>query len=168
MNVQWSKQLSKYRKPIQIMLSGVVFYILAKYDIGLLYIFIAAVVLGGVLGKTFCKWMCPVGLIMEFMMSRMTEDQQKAQMYNYYKMGCPISWVQGFMNRFALFKIKKEDKTCVSCGLCDKACYITSLNKDFSVYKPNKKNAGEAFNCSKCLVCIDSCPKGSLQLKMGK
>jgi polyferredoxin len=158
--------LSKYRRPIQFAFSGLVFYVISVFSNGLAIVFGVSIVLGAVFGKMFCKWMCPMGLFMEFMTRNMTEDQSKAHMYNYYKLGCPISWVQGFLNKYSLFKIKRNEATCTSCGLCDKACYISSLNTSKSLYKKNKETPAEAFSCSKCLKCIDVCPKNSLELKM--
>lgn len=156
--------LPKYRKPIQILLAGLVFYVISKYSSGLAIVFAVAILLGAILGKTFCKWMCPVGLIMEFMTRGMNEDQQRLHMYNYYKVGCPISWVQGLLNKYSYFKIRRDEKTCISCGLCDKACYISALNTNMSLYKKDKQTPASAFNCSKCMACVSACPNDSLRI----
>ncbi len=156
--------LPKYRKPIQILLAGLVFYVISKYSSGIAIVFGVSIVLGAILGKTFCKWMCPVGLIMEFMTRGMNEDQQRLHMYNYYKVGCPISWVQGFLNKYSLFKIRRDEKTCISCGLCDKSCYISTLNPNMSLYKKDKQTPSTAFNCSKCMACVSACPNDSLHI----
>lgn len=160
------KRIAHYRSYIQLFFSALVFYILVKFSAGLAIVFGASLLLGTVFGKMFCKWMCPVGMIMEFMMRNMDSTQQKHHMYNYFKMCCPISWIQGILNRFSLVRIKRDATTCTACGLCDKACYITTLNTDFSIYKTEKKDPALAFNCSKCLECIDSCPQKSLDFKI--
>lgn len=152
----------KFKRPIQIVFSLLVFMIAAYVPNGLLYVLLASVVLGAVFGKIFCKWMCPMGLIKGIMMQNMSEDQQKSHMFNYYKVGCPISWIQGFLNKYSLFKIRKDD-ACISCGKCDKVCYIPTFDQTKSVYKDKKQKAHEAFNCSKCLKCVETCPVNSLK-----
>jgi len=160
------KRLILHRKSIQLAFSGLVFYILSTFSNGLAIVFIASLFLGAVFGKVFCKWMCPLGLIMEFMTRNMSSEESKVHMYNYYKLGCPISWIQGFLNKFSIFKIKRNVNTCISCGLCDKACYISTLNTNMSLYKEDKTSSSEAFSCSKCLECVNVCPNDSLEYKI--
>lgn len=159
------KNLAKYRRVSQYAFGGVVLYIFTALPNGLMLIIGASVVLGAVFGKQFCKWMCPIGLFMEFMTRNMSSDESKLQMYNYYKLGCPVAWIQGFLNKFSLFKIKRDTATCTSCSLCDKACYIASLNPEMSLYKKDKKDPAAAYSCSKCLACVTACPNGSLDYK---
>jgi polyferredoxin len=45
-----------------------------------------------VFGKVFCRWVCPLGLMMEFMMG-MSPDGKIKGMYQYHKIGCPIAWI---------------------------------------------------------------------------
>lgn len=129
---------------------------------GLFYVFLFSIVLGAVFGKVFCTWMCPIGFFKSLMLRNLSEDEQKSHKFNYYKVGCPISWIQGLLNKYSLFKIRKKD-TCISCGKCDKACYIPTFDQTKSIYKSNKESAHEAFNCSKCLKCVDVCPNNSLK-----
>jgi len=159
------KSLIQKRHYFQLFFGAIIYVALFVFHVNLLYILLGASLLGIVFGKFFCKWMCPMGLIMELMTKNMTEEQKNQQMYNYYKVGCPISWIQGLLNKISFFKIMNNKATCISCGKCDKACYITQLNKESSLYKANKKDPSEAFNCSKCLVCVASCPNGSLTYK---
>ena len=44
------------------------YYGISVYHISLWYVLLAGVVLGVVFGKVFCRWVCPLGLMMEFMM----------------------------------------------------------------------------------------------------
>lgn len=150
------------RKVVQSFFAALIFLIISYVNNGLAYVFLGSIVLGAIFGKTFCTWMCPIGLLKSFMMKNMSEDQAKMHMFNYYKVGCPISWVQGILNKYSLFKIRK-DETCVACGKCDTVCYIPSFDDKRSVYKDKKAPAQEAFNCSKCLKCVDVCPKNSLK-----
>jgi len=134
-------------------------------NISLLYIIIAGSVLGLIFGKVFCRWVCPIGLIMELMMS-MSGDGKLRQMYQYHKLGCPIAWVSGWLNRFSIFRIRFQEESCSNCGICDKKCYIVAMEPSkFSLYKPQKEKPGDSYSCSKCLVCVTACPNGSLRYK---
>lgn len=146
---------------------GVTLYLaISNFHISLWYILIAGVVLGVIFGKVFCRWVCPLGLIMELIMS-MSPDGKFRQMYQYHKIGCPIAWISGWLNRFSLFKIELNAESCKNCGLCDKKCYIVSMEPNkFSLYKPSKEQPGISYTCSKCLECVAACPNGSLKYKM--
>ncbi|WP_304224335.1 4Fe-4S binding protein [Gracilinema caldarium] len=118
-------------------------------------------------GKVFCRWACPIGFMMELMMGMGGENNKFIQMYQYHKLGCPIAWISGALNRFSLFRINLNKDTCLSCGKCDTSCYMPVLEqKKFSLYKKNLERPGDAFSCSRCLVCVSSCPNGSLSYKL--
>jgi polyferredoxin len=146
---------------------GVLLYLaISQYHISLWYVLLAGVVLGVVFGKVFCRWVCPMGLIMEIMMS-MSPDGKIRQMYQYHKIGCPIAWISGWLNKFSIFRIKLNTETCKNCGICDKQCYIVAMEPTkFSLYKPKMTTPGESYTCSKCLKCVASCPNGSLTYKV--
>ena len=146
---------------------GVSLYIaISNYHLSLWYVLIAGVVLGVVFGKVFCRWVCPMGLIMEIFMS-LSGDGKIRQMYQYHKIGCPIAWVSGWLNKYSFFKIKLNTDTCSTCGICDKKCYIVAMEPTkFSLYKPKTERPGDSFTCSKCLECVAACPNGSLTYKI--
>ena len=142
------------------------FLAISQFQISLLYILLAGIVLGVVFGKVFCRWVCPMGLIMELIMS-MSSDGKFRQMYQYHKVGCPIAWISGLLNRYSLFKIKLNAESCKNCGICDKKCYIVAMEPaKFSLYKPKGIRPGDSYTCSKCLECVAACPNGSLKYKM--
>jgi polyferredoxin len=147
--------------------SGVAMYLaISKFNISLWYILIAGVVLGVIFGKVFCRWVCPIGLIMELIMS-MSPDWKIRQMYQYHKVGCPIAWISGLLNRYSLFKIELNKDSCKNCGICDKKCYIVAMEPvKYSLYKPKSIRPGESYTCSRCLECVASCPNGSLKYKL--
>ena len=136
------------------------------YQVSLWYIFGAGIVFGVIFGKVFCRWVCPMGLFMEWLMT-LNPDGKFKQMYQYHKLGCPIAWVSGWLNKFSLFKVKLNTSSCKTCGLCDKKCYIVELNpQKYSLYKPNLENPAISYTCSKCLQCVAVCPNGSLTYKV--
>jgi polyferredoxin len=139
--------------------------VISYYHISLWWLLAAGTLLGIIWGKVFCRWMCPIGIMMEFIM-KMGADDSLRNMYQYHKAGCPIAWISGLLNKISLFKITVDPDTCKNCGLCDKACYMPSIDQQkFSLYKPNRKNPALNYSCSKCLKCVENCPNGSLTFK---
>ena len=151
------------KRTIFLAIIGVLMYIaISRYNISLWYILIFGVITGVVFGKVFCRWLCPMGFLMEIVMS-LNPDGKFSQMYQYHKLGCPIAWISGYLNKFSIFKIKLNIDTCKNCGLCDKQCYISTLEpQKYSLYKETKINPGNSYSCSKCLKCVEVCPNGSL------
>jgi polyferredoxin len=143
-----------------------VFYVVSQYQISLWYVLLGGVVTGVFFGKVFCRWICPMGLIMEMLMN-MNPDGKIRQMYQYHKVGCPIAWISGWLNKFSLFRIKLNTDTCKNCGVCDKECYIVAMEPvKYSLYKPKMEKPGDSYTCSKCLKCVTTCPNGSLKYKI--
>ncbi len=151
-----------------IILSGMgagLYIAIRHYNLSLWYVLAAGAILGVIFGKVFCRWVCPMGLIMEIMMG-MSSDGKIRQMYQYHKIGCPIAWISGWLNKISFFRIRLNADTCKSCGICDKQCYIVAMEPHrFSLYKPKMKQPGDSFTCSKCLQCVAACPNGSLKYK---
>lgn len=146
---------------------GISLYLaVTHFHISLWWVLLAGVLLGIVFGKVFCRWVCPMGLIMELLMG-MSPDGKVRQMYQYHKIGCPIAWISGWLNKVSAFKIKLNADTCKTCGICDKQCYIVAMEPaKYSLYKLNMETPGSSYTCSKCLQCVASCPNGSLKYKM--
>jgi len=154
--------LSKNRRIIQAIVGIVIYLTVSYYHISIWWVVAFGSFIGIVYGKVFCRWMCPMGVMMEFMMKLSPNDSLK-NMYQYHKIGCPIAWISGWLNKVSLYKIQVDLNACKNCGLCDKACYMPSLDKQkFSLYKPGMVNPAENFSCSKCLQCVEKCPNGSL------
>lgn len=139
---------------------------ISQFHISLWFILLYGVILGVIFGKVFCRWVCPMGLLMEIMMS-LNPDGKVKQMYQYHKLGCPIAWISGLLNRVSFFRIKLNETSCSNCGICDKKCYIVAMKPvKYSLYKPEKQNPGSSYTCSKCLECVAACPNGSLKYKV--
>jgi len=145
---------------------GVSLYVaISKYQISLWYILLAGSVTGFIFGKVFCRWACPMGLIMELAMSISSEGKLR-QLYQYHKIGCPVAWISGWLNKYSFFRIKLNNDTCKNCGICDKECYIVVMEPaKFSLYKKKMEMPGDSYTCSKCLKCVAACPNGSLHYK---
>ncbi len=143
---------------------GISLYIaISQFHISLWYVLLGGTVLGVVFGKVFCRWGCPMGLVMELMMG-MSSDGKIRQMYQYHKIGCPIAWISGWLNKTSLFRIRLNEDSCITCGKCDKQCYIVAMEpQKYSLYKPGLEEPGSSYTCSKCLQCVVACPNNSLR-----
>jgi polyferredoxin len=159
------KILVSIRFYILMVLGFFLYLAISQLHISLWYVLLAGIILGVIFGKVFCRWACPMGLIMEIMMS-LSSDGKIRQMYQYHKVGCPIAWISGYLNKFSLFRIRLSEETCITCGKCDKQCYIVAMEpQKYSLYKPGLEEPGSSYTCSKCLQCVASCPNGSLKYK---
>ena len=157
--------LAKNRLPIQIFFGLAVFVIISLYELSLWWLVAFGTLTGIIFGKVFWRWMCPVGIVMEFII-KITPDDSFKNIYQYHKVGCPIAWISGLLNKISFFKIQLDTNTCTNCGLCDKACYMPSLDKQkFSLYLTKKEDPALNFSCSKCMKCVEQCPNGSLSFK---
>ena len=157
--------LSGKRLFIQLAGGIAIYWIISWYNISLWWVLGLGAITGIIWGKVFCRWMCPVGIMMEWMM-KMIPDASFRGMYQYHKIGCPVAWISGWLNKLSLFKIELNADTCRNCGKCDEACYLPSVDsKTFSLYKPGMNNPSENYSCSKCLDCVAKCPNGSLSYK---
>ncbi|SDB85524.1 4Fe-4S binding protein [Williamwhitmania taraxaci] len=162
------KTLISRRTIVQAVIGVSLYLLFSRYNISLWWLLVPGVLTGLLFGKVFCRWMCPLGFVMELIMG-MDSSQKLKQMYQYHKIGCPIAWMQGVMNRMSVLNIKLNFETCKTCGLCDKQCYIATLEPEkYSLYKAGKKRPGDAYACSKCLSCVAVCPNGSLRYKGGR
>ena len=160
--VQILNLVSKRRRIVQIGFAALVWLALSSGWITLGWLILAGGLLGVVLGKFFCRWMCPIGLMMDLMMEAGPDSQRN--LYMYYKLGCPIAWISGFLNRFSLLRIRRRPESCVDCGLCDKACYVAAMDGEASLFKPGRRNASTFYACSRCLACVEACPTHALDL----
>lgn len=160
------KMLVSARMIILAALGGSLYAAVSFYHLSLWYVLGGGVVLGLIFGKVFCRWVCPIGLLMEILMS-FNKDGKFSQMYQYHKVGCPIAWITGYLNKLSFLKIRFDSQSCNSCGICDKKCYLVAVDPArFSLYKPAKESPGLNYSCSKCLECVVACPKGSLKYKI--
>ena len=84
-------------------LGGAVYAVTSYFNISIWYVVLFGIFTGVIFGKVFCRWMCPIGFIMEMIMGGGSQSQF-SNMYQYHKMGCPIAWASGFLNKWSLFQ----------------------------------------------------------------
>ena len=157
--------LSRSRFWIQVLIGLGVYTLVNVFDLSIWWVILFGSAIGLIWGKVFCRWMCPIGVMMELFMKISPNDSFR-NMYQYHKIGCPIAWVSGLLNKVSIYKIQLNKDTCKNCGLCDKACYMPALDQQrFSLFKKGKENPAENYSCSKCLSCVAECPNGSLSYK---
>lgn len=63
---------------------------------------------------------------------------------------CPYGALLGLISFFSPTKIKRNEKSCIDCNLCAKACP--------SFIKVDKVITVRSDECSMCLSCVDACP----------
>ena len=66
---------------------------------------------------------------------------------------CPLAAVMNPLSRLGLTRVKRDENTCVDCGICRRACPM-----DIPVDTLKQVTTAR---CISCLQCTDSCPKKS-------
>jgi polyferredoxin len=155
--------LADRRRWIQGIVALAVYAAMSFLGISIWWILGTGILTGVIFGKVFCRWACPIGFMMEIVTGLGGVNGKFQGMYQYHKLGCPIAWVSGALNKFSLFRVHIDESSCSKCGLCDKACYLSTLEPaQFSLFRKNKERPADAYACSKCLACVSACPTGSL------
>ncbi len=157
------QRVANRRRIVQALLGVATWYAVTHYGVSLWWVVLVGVVSGIILGKYFCRWACPMGAIMEIVMGAGEEKQRS--LYAYFKIGCPISWAGGLLNKLSVLRIKVDESKCRHCSLCDKACYVAQLSEGRSLHRGGRVNASTHYACSRCLQCVSSCPSGALSVK---
>jgi len=63
------------------------------------------------------------------------------------------------------FSLHIDDKSCIGCGLCQKACNVTALELiDAPEKKKGRRMKVNSAHCLGCGACISVCPTQSLSL----
>lgn len=156
-----ARRLAAARMGVLVVLGFVTFTAVSYWNVSLWWILGVGIVSGAIFGKVFCRWVCPLGLMMEMIMN--ATGNKHAALYQYHKLGCPIAWMSGWLNRVSLFGVRLDSAACTQCGACDKACYIAQIEPQrFSVFETAKLAPDKTFTCSRCLACVTACPSGAL------
>ena len=145
------------------------------------------ILLGVLLGRFICGFLCPFGWFQELLHKIPTKklSTKKLKPLTYLKyavllvmvfllpaflvndvgMGdpffckwlCPLGAFYALFNRVSLFQMKVDKNKCVSCGKCAKACKM-----DVDVTKtPNHAE------CIRCGMCVRACPTNAVSFRYG-
>lgn len=158
------KRVINTRRGVQVALGIATWLVVTRYGISLWWVVLVAIVSGVLLGKYFCRWACPMGAIMEMMLGAGGEDNKQKSLYSYFKIGCPIAWAGGLLNKISVLRVKVDESKCSHCSACDKACYVAQLSDGRSLHQGGKVNASTHYSCSRCLSCVKVCPSNALTL----
>ena len=154
-----------------------------KYVILVLFVVLLPLCLTDVLGQGvpyFCKLICPAGTLeggipLAFMNSSMHSALGWLYVWKnvllvivvaaaviiyrpFCKYICPITLFLKPMSYFSLFRIKVDEKKCISCGKCEKLCPM-----DVEVTSSSRKRK-HGTECILCMKCVEECPKNALKL----
>ena len=152
------------RRGIQIAVGVAIYVLIGPFGVSLGWVILAGSAAGIVFGKFFCRWMCPMGAMMEMMLGAGGGEARQKSLYMYFKLGCPIAWAGGLLNRLSLFRVKLRPERCSGCGRCDASCYVAQLSKGASLHVQGQVNASTHYSCSRCLECVATCPTGALTI----
>ncbi len=69
---------------------------------------------------------------------------------------CPLWAFFGIIKKFNFFKLKRDNNTCISCGICRKSCPANlKIKTADQITHPD---------CISCMECVNDCPKNSLDI----
>ncbi len=154
------RRLVSVRRGVQAIVGLALWVLVARFGISLWWVILVGSALGILFGKFFCRWMCPMGAIMETMLGG--GEGRHRSLYMYFKLGCPIAWAGGLLNKVSLLRVELQPGRCSGCGRCDESCYVAQLSPGASLHAPGSVNASTHYSCSRCLECVRACPTGAL------
>lgn len=153
-----------------------------KYVILILFVILLPLLAVDIIGQGspwFCKLICPSGTLGAGIPLILLNDTLKSAVGGLFvwkvsvlivllllslwtyrpfcKYLCPLGAVYGLFNPIALYRYQINEKTCISCGNCVRACKMGIKVME----TPNSRE------CIRCGDCIKACPCGSIT-KAGK
>jgi len=67
---------------------------------------------------------------------------------------CPVGTLLGLLSRFSIFKVRMDENTCTSCGLCAKECKAGCIDV--------KEKKVDFSRCVACYDCFKACPEDGI------
>ena len=71
---------------------------------------------------------------------------------------CPLGATLGVVKKFSFFRLKRDEKTCVSCNHCN---YVCPAGLDVA-----SSDSVKSADCISCLNCVSGCPEKSLTVSI--
>ena len=69
---------------------------------------------------------------------------------------CPLGAFFGLLKKLSFSKLKRDNNTCISCGICRKSCPANlKIKTADQITHPD---------CISCMECVNDCPKNSLDM----
>ncbi|AHB41467.1 4Fe-4S binding protein [candidate division SR1 bacterium RAAC1_SR1_1] len=69
---------------------------------------------------------------------------------------CPLGAFFALVKKLGFFKLKRDNNTCISCGICRKSCPANlKIKTADQITHPD---------CISCMECVNDCPKNSLDV----
>lgn len=68
---------------------------------------------------------------------------------------CPVGTVLGVVSRYSFWKVRMDEKACVSCGLCERKCKASCID--------SKMKKIDHSRCVDCYNCLSVCHKDALK-----
>jgi ferredoxin-type protein NapH len=142
---------------------------------------LALVVLGSLasLAPLYCDWLCPFKAVTEFgqitgivsfiativfiltffgftiLMPILTRKRFQCAVF------CPFGAFQSLVGRISPYRVKIDEKACVSCGKCAAVCPTLSIDP---ASLPSSKKAMRS-TCTSCGECVQACPEGAISYR---
>lgn len=72
---------------------------------------------------------------------------------------CPVGTLLGLVSKYSFMKIAVDEKSCKSCGICERVCKSTCID--------TKKKTVDFDRCVACFNCFDVCPTDGMKFEYG-
>ncbi len=151
-----STKIKTLRRLSQLVFLFVVPYTFTFYRLAFLYLLVSGLISSVAVGRAFCSWVCPLGTLYEFYGTVTKKERPRY----HCRIGCPYSIPIGLMNRFSLFKIRRDESKCKHCNVCVSSCPVGVF--DAEIYERSSMR----YACIRCLTCIGSCPNSALSFSL--
>ncbi len=159
------RRIVSARRGVQVAVGVALYVVVTRFGVPLSWVMLGGSALGIVFGKFFCRWMCPMGAIMETMLGAGGGEGRQRSLYMYFKLGCPIAWAGGLLNKVSLLRVTLRRDRCSGCGHCDESCYVAQISASgASLHVAGRTNPSTHYACSRCLDCVQACPTGALTI----